>query len=145
MESKTARLIAALVAVALIVVLFVALSGGDDSSNETSPTSATTDSNGTKTDQGPATDPAGDVPVIVIKDGKPVGGVTELSFNKGDEISFAVDSDTADEVHFHGYDIGKEVEAGGTVRFDVPADIDGIFEVELESTATQIAEITVNP
>jgi hypothetical protein len=140
MESKTARLIAVLVAVALVVVLFVALSGGDGAKDETTATSTTT-----KTDQGPATDPAGDVPVIEIKDGKPVGGVTDLSFNKGDEISFVVNSDTADEVHFHGYDIGKDVEAGGTVRFDVPADIEGIFEVELESTATQIAEITVNP
>jgi hypothetical protein len=144
-ESKTARLIAALAAVALIVVLFFAFSGDDESSDDPAPTpTATTEADGT-TKSDPAKDPAGEVPVIEIKDGQPVGGVTELSFNKGDEIRFVVDSDTADEVHFHGYDVGQDVEAGGTVEFDVPADLEGIFEVELESTATPIAEITVNP
>ena len=37
------------------------------------------------------------------------------------------------------------MKAGGTVEFDFPADIEGVFEVELESSATQIAELTVNP
>jgi hypothetical protein len=138
-ESRPARVIAVLAAVALIVVLFIAL-GGDDQSGDDTPSAPTA-----TTDKGSATDPATEVPVIEIKDGQPVGGVTELSFDEGDEIRFRVHSDTADEVHFHGYDVGKDVEVGGTVEFDVPADIEGIFEVELESTATPIAEITVNP
>jgi ketosteroid isomerase-like protein len=46
---------------------------------------------------------------------------------------------------FHGYDLGKDVEAGGSVEFDVPATIEGVFEVELESRAEQLASITVNP
>ncbi len=29
--------------------------------------------------------------------------------------------------------------------FDFPADIDGVFEVEIEETAVPIAELTVNP
>jgi hypothetical protein len=48
-------------------------------------------------------------------------------------------------VHFHGYDVAKDVEAGGRVEFDVPATIDGVFEVELEGSHTQLAEVTVNP
>ena len=82
---------------------------------------------------------------IVVNDGKPVGGVQDLEFTEGEEIRFTVDSDVSDEVHFHGYDIGKDVEAGGSVTFDVPATITGVFEVELESRVEQIAEITVNP
>ena len=38
-----------------------------------------------------------------------------------------------------------EVEAGGTVEFDVPATVAGVFEVELEHGSSPIAEITVNP
>ena len=89
--------------------------------------------------------PASDVPVIEIENGQPAGGVQELSFDKGDDIRFIVDSDVDEEVHFHGYDIGMDVKAGGTVEFDVPATLEGVFEVELEESVVPIAEITVNP
>jgi hypothetical protein len=114
-----------------VVVLFIALSGGDDDS-----------SSSTATTPGQS---APRVPMIQIKDGEPVGGIQDLSFNEGDDIRFRVDSDAAWEIHFHGYDIPMDVEAGGSVTFDVPATITGVFEVEIEQTATQIAEITVNP
>ena len=109
----------------LIVALFLILGGGDD---EDSTTTAEPE-----------------VATIVIEDGQPVGGVQELSFDEGDDIRFEVESDVADEIHFHGYDVGKEVEAGGSVEFDVPATITGVFEVELEERVVPIAEITVNP
>jgi hypothetical protein len=71
--------------------------------------------------------------------------VQEFTFTQGDEINFVVKSDVADEVHFHGYDIGKDVAAGGQVEFNVPATISGVFEVELENRVVPLAEITVNP
>ncbi len=87
----------------------------------------------------------GKVPTIIIRGGEPVGGIAELSYDAGDEIRFEVTSDVADEVHVHGYDLMEEVPAGGTVSFDFPAEIEGIFEVELEGRKLQIAELTVNP
>ena len=39
----------------------------------------------------------------------------------------------------------QDVPAGGTVSFDFPAEIEGIFEAELEGRKEQIAEIRVNP
>jgi hypothetical protein len=48
----------------------------------------------------------------------------------GDHVHLSVTSDHADEVHVHGYDIEKEVSAGGTVTIDFTADIPGQFEVE---------------
>jgi hypothetical protein len=116
-----------------VVVLFVVLSGGDDDS---SPTSSAATTSGQSTSS---------IPTIQIKDGEPVGGIQDLSFDEGEDIKFRVDSDAAWEIHFHGYDIPMDVEAGGSVTFDVPATIEGVFEVEIEQTATQIAEITVNP
>jgi len=87
----------------------------------------------------------GKVPTIVIRNGEPVGGIKQLEYNAGDEIRFEVKSDVADEVHVHGYDLMEDVPAGGTVSFDFPAEIEGIFEAELEGRKEQIAEITVNP
>ena len=87
----------------------------------------------------------GKVPTVVIRNGEPVGGIEELEYDAGDEIRFEVTSDVADEVHVHGYDLMQDVPAGGTVSFDFPAEIEGIFEVELEGRKEQIAEIRVNP
>src|SRR6478735_7238444 len=60
---------------------------------------------------------------VTVKDAKPVGGTKDVTFK----------SDTADEVHFHGYDVHKDVPAGGSVHFKFPAKIDGKFVVELEN------------
>jgi hypothetical protein len=83
--------------------------------------------------------------VVVVRDAKPVGGVQKLSFKKGETIDFTVRSDVADEIHFHGYDIGKDVDAGGSVRIKTPATDEGRFEVELENRKQQIAEVEVTP
>jgi hypothetical protein len=81
----------------------------------------------------------------VIKDGKPDGGIAEISVDEGETVRFKVTSPVADEVHVHGYDVEKEVPAGGTAVVAFPADIEGIFEVELHHSEEQIAELRVNP
>ena len=131
--------------VALVAVIAIGSGGGEDESDvidtRTTPSAATT----TTTGKTPArAEPRAQVPAIVLRDGRPVGGVEKLRFRKGGDIVFVVRSDTAQHVHLHGYDVLEDVPAGGRVRFDVPAKIDGAFEVELEETATPIAEITVD-
>ncbi|HEU4905408.1 MAG TPA: hypothetical protein VFT19_04745, partial [Solirubrobacterales bacterium] len=84
-------------------------------------------------------------PTIVVRGGEPVGGVQELEYGAGEEVAFTVRSDVADEVHVHGYDLSRDVEAGGSVSFSFPAEIEGIFEVELHEGEAQIAELRVNP
>lgn len=85
------------------------------------------------------------VPTIEVRDKEAVGGIAELEFDAGEKIRFEVSSDAAEEIHVHGYDIAKDVPANGSVEFAFPADIEGIFEVELEALGTQIAELRVNP
>ncbi|HSK49406.1 MAG TPA: hypothetical protein VK889_02805 [Solirubrobacterales bacterium] len=82
---------------------------------------------------------------IVIENGEPTGGVREMEFQAGEEIAFRVESDIAEEIHVHGYDLSQNVAAGGDVEFRFPADIEGIFEVELEELGEQIAELRVEP
>ncbi len=86
------------------------------------------------------------VPTIVVRDGEPVGGIKQLEYTAGEEIRFKVSGDEAEEIHVHGYDLMKDIPAGGgTVEFDFPAEIEGIFEAELEGQGVQILELTVNP
>ncbi len=127
MNSNITRAVVGIAVVVVAVVLLIVLKN-DDSDETTSNAS-----NKSK------------VTTIVIKHGKPVGGIAELTYNKGEQVRFKVDSDVSDEVHMHGYDIMKDVEAGGSVSFDFPATIEGIFEAELEGRKEQILELTVNP
>jgi hypothetical protein len=86
------------------------------------------------------------VPTIVVRNGSPVGGIEQLEYSAGEQIRFKVDGDEAEEIHVHGYDLMKDIPAGGgTVEFDFPAEIEGIFEAELEGKGVQILELTVNP
>ena len=82
---------------------------------------------------------------VVVKDAKPVGGVKDVTFKKGGTVDLTVKSDTADEVHFHGYDVHKDVAKGGSVHFRFPASIEGKFIVELENHKQTLANVTVAP
>jgi FtsP/CotA-like multicopper oxidase with cupredoxin domain len=73
------------------------------------------------------------------------GSVKTLIFNQGDTVRFRVRNDKAEEVHIHGYDIKKELEPNQTATISFKATITGIFEIELEGSATQIAELKVEP
>jgi hypothetical protein len=121
--TRKRRLVLLGLAVVIAVVAAVAIgSGGSDSNTKSA---------------GPTT--------IEVRDAKPVGGVKDITYNKGDTIDLTVKSDTADEVHFHGYDVHKDVAKGGSVRFDFPATIDGQFIVELEEHEQALANVTVEP
>jgi hypothetical protein len=147
-RTPAARIAVGLVTVAAVVALFIVFAGGDDDGDSKSSTTAAqtqTQTTGT-TDTTPSEEPeAAADEQITVRDGKPVGGVKELSYNNGDRIRFVVTSDTADEIHVHGYDIAKDVPAGGSVRFGFPAKLEGVFEVELENRKQQIAELRVSP
>jgi hypothetical protein len=146
MRSPLARGLIGLAAIGAAVVLFVLASGdeGNDSgTTATTPTQATTGRTEEEPAQPQPAQPA--VERIVVEGGKPRGGVKRLSFKSGDRVQFTVTSDVADEVHVHGYDVSKDVPAGGSVRFSFPARLEGVFEVELEQRAEPIAELRVSP
>ena len=111
------------IAVVIIVVAVIVIGGGGGSDN-------------TKT-SGHTT--------ITVKDAKPVGGVKDVTFKQGGTVDLTIKSDTADEVHFHGYDVKKDVKAGGSAHFKFPAKIDGKFIVELENHKQTLANVTVEP
>ena len=82
---------------------------------------------------------------ITVRDGKPVGGVQRLTVAKGEEVRIRVESDVADEIHLHGYDLAAEVEAGEDAEIEFEATVAGRFEIELEESGVPIAELEVRP
>ncbi len=147
-----------LAVVVLVVGFLLARGASDDGSDSTTQTATvvrtvveTTAAGGgdtvrtVQTTETTAPKPA--VATVVVRDGQPVGGVERLRFDKGGTIDFVVRANApGGEVHFHGYDLAKEIPAdGGRVRFTTQAKFDGRFEVEMEATGTQIAEVEVQP
>lgn len=107
------------VAVVVLVAAFILLrSGGSDSSS---------------------TGTSGAGPLLTA------GKVQEIHVSKGDTVRFRVRSANAEEVHIHGYDIKHDLPAGKVVPVSFKATIDGIFEIELEHSSTQIARLRVDP
>jgi plastocyanin len=147
--NSTMRVALGIGIVAVAVVLFAVLKDdGDDNSSDATTTTATQPAettSGAQTDE--TSKPAEPVvPTIVVDEsGKPVGGVAEISVDAGEEIRFEVKSAVDEEVHVHGYDVEKAVPAAGTATLAFPADIEGLFEVELHHSGEQIAELRVNP
>ncbi|HUR86987.1 MAG TPA: hypothetical protein VMY78_16765 [Solirubrobacteraceae bacterium] len=148
------RLILIVGTVLVLGVGLVVLSSGSDDDDSTAGTTVTTPivttdapatTTGTIAEPAPAPEPAFET--VEVRGGKPVGGVKSITVKSGDRARIEVRSadDTADEVHLHGYDIKRDLEAGGRVRFSFVANAEGIFEMELEGSATQIAKIAVEP
>lgn len=152
MQSRKLSLGLAAGAIAIAVVLFVVLKGSDDSSSDATTAAQTTKSSspGGKTPKGSSAE-AG-ATKISFENGAPVGGVKEVEVTKDDPVRLQVTPDVPAEVHVHGYELEKEVEAGQTASFDFTASAEGVFEVELhhlvdgsEDAGVQIAELTVTP
>ncbi len=139
-----------LLAAVLVAVLALAGCGGSadatDGTDTTPPLTETTQpatTAATETTLAPTPAPKRQTITIHVVGGKPQGGIARPKVKKGENVLLVVRSDTADEVHLHGYDISREVAVGSTVRIAFVARIPGRFEVELEQSGVMLAELTV--
>ena len=143
MKTGTRWAVLGLVVVVAVVAFVIAQSGGGSSSSSKT-TQAQAPAQGTAVNT--KTTPAPPAPkVIVVRNAKPVGGVQDITVKKGDQVRFTVQSDSAQEIHVHGYDFHKTVPKNGSVSFSFPAKIDGGFVIELEKPGVQIAALKVQP
>jgi len=127
-----------LAAVAVLAVAFVALRPGDDEAATVPTTSdapvATSPAPTTET-----TEPAPEPPLL-----EP-GATGDIRVDQGETVRLRVRSPRDDEVHVHGYDLTREAPAGETVTMSFPADIEGIFEIELHQSGAALGELRVDP
>ena len=141
-RSQRIGLLVAAAVVAVVAVILIS-NGDDDDSSSTDSDRPDDDDRREHDDSGKPAAP--EVPTITIKDGEPVGGVQEIRSTRTTRSSSRSSRTRTHEIHLHGYDIMKDVEAGGQVCFKLTADIEGIFEIEIEDLKEQIAEPRVKP
>jgi len=152
-DFRKVALIAA--ALGLLVSLYFALRPGDDNEAASTTTAVTTTAPSTTetppatTEAPPATTTeAAPAPVqveVVVVGGEPQGGIVRESVDLDSQVVLTVTSDVADEVHVHGYDLMADVAPGAPATIRFTADAPGRFEIELENTGVQIAELEVRP
>ena len=126
---------------ALLMPLLAVLSScGDDEepASQTATTQTTAAVAPTSPAPGPATTaPAapttasGQVISVTVRGGQ-VQGPSRQRVERNEMVTVRVTSDTADEIHIHGYDKTAPVAAGATAEVSFVADIPGVFEVEFE-------------
>jgi hypothetical protein len=152
MQSNAARIAVGVLSVAVLVVLFVVLSGGDDEDGDNVAEPGTTTSTELPADrregrpENERSRRAGpQVQTLVVAGGEPRDGVADLEFGAGEQVRFDVRSDVAEEIHVHGYDLYADLEPGKTTEVRFPAELEGVFEVELHGSGAPLAELTVEP
>ena len=135
----------------LAVVVALAGCGNSDDPLAVPPAStATTETEGsaahaTVTQPAPLPKPKPNVATVALRvvDGRPQDGIARPSVKRNARVVLVVRSDTADEVHLHGYGVVRPVAPGKQARLAFIAKIPGRFELELEESGVQLAELTV--
>jgi plastocyanin len=151
-QRLTFGLLAALIAA---VAVFVLAGSGDDVEQADTPTATATaaatavpqEAEPIPTEEAAETPTAEATPesvAIRYRSGEVQGGVKEIEASKGDTVRFTVSSDVADEVHVHGYDLTRDIPAGGMARISFTAKITGVFEIELEGAHVPVGSLKVS-
>ncbi len=97
------------------------------------------------TGQGTTTAPfTGVVVPVRVAGGKVVPPTHRVDVPMGQRVRLQVDSDVADEVHVHGYDLKQDVAPGSPATVEFVADQPGLFEVELEEAKLQLVQLEVH-
>ena len=136
-------------ALSAVVVALAGCGGSDDpqavppASTGTTETESSDAATVTTTEPTPAATPKVTTIMLRVIGGRPHGGISRPSVKRNARVVLVVRSDTADEVHLHGYDVSRPVGRGRQARLAFVAKIPGRFELELEDSGVQLAELTV--
>ena len=106
---------------------------------------ATTTTQATTTSVATTTSDGADLIRIKVEDGVKTEGPDTISVRVGETVRFEVETDVADEVHVHGYDLTFETIPDEETLVEFVADATGIFEVEIEGLGLPIVDIEVTP
>ena len=142
------KLLIAAAGIAVAAVLFIVLRPDDEQASNPPPPPPPPPAGTTVAEPPPPKPPHAPKVVrvnIVVRGGRPVGGIRRVTVARNRRVILTVRADVTDEVHLHGYDVMRDIAPGKPGRIDFRATIPGRFEVELEDAGLQIADLTVNP
>jgi hypothetical protein len=130
MQSRRIAAVLAVVVVIAAVVVFIVLQNDSDS------------------DGGPSDRTLS----FQLQHGHAVGGSEDVTATQGDHLTVSLKTDVPAELHIHGYELSKDVDAGGTGSISFTADATGEFEIEAhhlvhgeEGEGIELAQLQVNP
>lgn len=134
--------VARLAVLAALVLLSGCTGKGSVGGNGTPPASPTTGPSVSTTSA--SSSPVGQTVAVTVAGGKVTPKPARVRVALGKPLTLRVTSDVADEVHVHGYDLKRDVPAGGTATVSFTPDVPGLFEVELESRGLRLLELQVS-
>jgi FtsP/CotA-like multicopper oxidase with cupredoxin domain len=107
-------------------------------------TTATTASNATASSVTTTTAGfAGKLIQVRVAGGKVETAQRRVRVSRGDRVRIQVQSDQADEVHVHGFDLKEPVGPGKPATVEFTADLPGVWEVELENAKRKLFDLEV--
>lgn len=108
----------------------------------TAPTEAAPQPSASETPSEPAFD--GTLIQVTIKGGKVTPAPSTHKIAKGSKVRIEVTSDTADELHVHGYDNTADLKPGETAVVELTATQSGRFEVETHDSGLVLFNLQVS-
>jgi heme/copper-type cytochrome/quinol oxidase subunit 2 len=81
--------------------------------------------------------------VVSVKDGRVSPKAHRIKVAEGSAVQILVSSDVDDEVHVHGFDVEKPLDAGVTTTVELLADEAGLYEVETHETELERLQLEV--
>ncbi|MFW6719910.1 hypothetical protein ACHZ98_06970 [Streptomyces sp. MAR4 CNY-716] len=94
-------------------------------------------------DRGANGSDAGTTVEIAVRDGKVTPAPGRVGVGLGERVVLLVTSDTADELHVHGYDESAQLPAGEPAELVFTADRAGVFDVETHGSGLVVTQLMV--
>jgi hypothetical protein len=140
------RVIAGLLVLGWLVAGCGGDGGGEAASTTTAATTSTTTASATATTSSVTTTTAGFAGKLIqvrVAGGKVETAQRRVRVSRGDRVRIQVQSDQADEVHVHGFDLSKDVGPGKPATVEFTANLPGVWEVELENAKRKLFDLEV--
>lgn len=135
-----------MIAVFAALTLALAGCGADGTDGAGADASATTSSTPTSSAPTGETDSANAATAsFTVEGGERVSGPERVEVAVGETVAIKVISDTADEVHVHGYNKTVALRPGEPATLEFEAAIAGVWEIELHGSGALLTELRVTP
>jgi hypothetical protein len=132
---------------AVLICFLLAGCGSDDGDGQAAATTAAATATGSATSTSEATTStagfSGKLIEIKVTGDQVETAERRVTVATGEKVRIRVQSDVADEVHVHSYDLKKDVAPGKPAVIEFTADVPGSFEVELEEAHRKLIDLQV--
>src|ERR1700722_4851327 len=88
---------------------------------------------------------AKDIFDLEIKDGRLASGKSVIQVHRGEQVVLRFKSNTADELHLHGYDLYARITPQETAVLEFSANRTGRFTMELHQAQSELGALEVYP